>query len=186
MYIPPPLPPPVRPSVRVATARSGLESDLAFPRHFITSGGTHHSRRRIKWPTRPVGGPWTYSRPNDIYKKKEIWVSLSRRAQIPHSTRTKVHGSAPLHSTTPQTCTTLLACTCYILLLRRQRCRMFQIQDVLFFSCSAVLLPETYVAYLPSNLFKSSSSSYHAMPPCKEEGRTTAKLASSILYTLPY
>lgn len=30
-------------------------------------------------------------------RKKEIWVSLSRRAQIPHSTRTKVHGSAPLH-----------------------------------------------------------------------------------------
>lgn len=53
-----------------------------------------------------------------------------------------------LHSTTPQTCTTLLACTCYILLLRRQRCRMFQIQDVLFF-CSAVLLPETYVPYPP-------------------------------------
>lgn len=30
-------------------------------------------------------------------RKKEIWVSLSRRAQIPHSTRTNVHGSAPLH-----------------------------------------------------------------------------------------
>lgn len=184
MYcIPPPLPPPVRPSVRVATARSGLESDLAFPRHLHVGGPCTHSRRRIKWPTRPVGGPWTYSLPNDIYtkkRKKEIWVSLSRRAQIPHSTRTKVHGSAPLHHTT-----NLHYTTCYLLLLlRRQRCRMFQIQDVLFFSCSAVLLPETYVAYLPSNLFKSSSSTYHAMPPCKEEGRTTAKLASSILYTL--
>lgn len=186
MYIPPPpLPPPVRPSVRVATARSGLESDLAFPRHLFTSGGTH-SRRRIKWPTRPVGGPWTFSLPNDIYKKKRKKRKYGSLCLDAHKFRTPLvlRYMALLHSTTPQTCTTLLACTCYILLLRRQRCRMFQIKDVLFLSCSAVLLPETYVAYLPSNLFKSSSSIYHAMPPCKEEGRTTAKLASSIL--IPY
>lgn len=171
MYcIPPPLPPPVRPSVRVATARSGLESDLAFPRHLFTSGGAH-SRRRIKWPTRPAGGPWTYSLPNDMYKKKEkkeIWVSLSRRAQIPHSTRTKVHGSAPLHHTT-----NLHYTTCYTLATTATKMPYVSNPGCFVFSCSAVLLPETYVPYLPSNLFKSSSSTYHAMPPCKEEGKTT-------------
>lgn len=88
------------------------------PRHeagsFLSSLILHVGGAQVAHPT--GGGPWTYSLPNEhIYtkEKKEIWVSLSRRARIPHSTRTKVHGSAPLHHTTPQTCTTLLACTCY-------------------------------------------------------------------------
>lgn len=181
-YISPPLPPPVRPSVRVATARSGLDSDLAFPRHFITSGGTH-SRRRIKWPTRPVGGPWTYSLPNDIYKKKEnrkygslcLDAHKFRTPLVLRLCSTPPHHKSALHYL-------LVLATYYYYGDKDAVCfksRMY------CFSCSAVLLPETYVSYLPSNLFKSSSSTYHAMPPCKEEeGRTTAKLASSILYTL--
>lgn len=111
-------------------------------------------------------------RTNLYTEKKEIWVPLSRRAQIPHSTRTKVHGSAPLHHTT-----NLHYTTCLYLLLQYYgekdavcfKSRMF------CFSCSAVLLPETYG--IPYHLV-------HIMPPCKEEGKDDAKLASSILYTL--
>lgn len=118
------------------------------------------------------GGPWTYSLPNEIYtkRKKEIWVSLSRRAQIPHSTRTKVHGSAPLHHTTNLHYTTVQLATTD--LLRRERCRMFQIQDVCFF-CSAVLLPETYgIPYLLV---------YISCPLARR--KDDAKLASSMYLT---
>lgn len=79
----------VRRSVR--PCRHGTKRVL-FSRHSHT-----HLRRRIKWPTRPVVRGLIRCRTNMYTKKKEIWVSLSRRAQIPHSTRTKVHGSAPLH-----------------------------------------------------------------------------------------
>lgn len=173
MYcIPPPLPPPVRRSVRVATARSGLESDLAFPRHFTT-----HSRRRIKWPTRPVGGPWTYSLPNYIYTKKKKKGNMGLSVLDAHKFRTPLvlRYMALLHSTTPYHKPALH----YLLVLATYYYYYGDKDAVCFksrmycFSCSAVLLPETYVAYLPSNLVKSSSSTYHAMPPCKEEGKTT-------------
>lgn len=123
----------VRRSVR--PCRHGTKRVL-FSRHLLHVGGT-----QVAHPT--GGGPWTYSLPNEhVYKKKEIWVSLSRRAQIPHSTRTKVHGSAPLHHTTNLHSTT----TCYSTLLTYYgdkdavcfKSRMF------CFLCSAVLLPETY------------------------------------------
>lgn len=123
----------VRRSVR--PCRHGTKRVL-FSRHLLHVGGTYSSGPPDRWWSVDI---FAAERHIQKKRKKEIWVSLSRRAQIPHSTRTKVHGSAPLHHTIPQTCTT----TCYLLLLRRQRCRMFQIQDVLFF-CSAVLLPETY------------------------------------------
>lgn len=132
MYcIPPPLPPPVRPSVRVATARSGLESDLAFPRHFYYI--RRYSLAQTDKVAHPTGG-WSvaiFAAERHIQKKrkKRKYGSLCLDA---HKFRTPLvlRYMALLHSTTPQTCTTLLACTCYILLLRRQRCRMFQIQDV--------------------------------------------------------
>lgn len=160
--------PSVRPSVSPRHEAGSFLSSLTS----VHVGGTQVAH--------PTGG-WSV----DIFaaerhvqnkRKKEIWVSLSRRAQIPHSTRTKVHGSAPLHHTIPQTCTTLL----YNLLLLTYygdkdavcfKSRMF------CFSCSAVLLPETYG--IPYHLV-------HIMPPCKQEAKDDAKLASSILYTLPY
>lgn len=163
MYcIPPPLPPP---SVRRSV--SPRHEAGSFSRHLLHVGGT-----LLKWPTRPVvvrGHIRCRTTNIQKKKKKEIWVSLSRRAQIPHSTRTKVHGSAPLHSTTPQTCTTLLACTCYYYYGDKDavcfKSRMF------CFSCSAVLLPETY------------GIPYHHHAPLQGGKKDDAKLASSILHT---
>lgn len=71
-----------------------------------------------------------------------------------------------LHSTTPQTCTT----TCY-LLLRRERSVCFK-SRMFVFSCSAVLLPETYgIPYLLV---------YISCPLARR--KDDAKLASSILH----
>lgn len=127
----------VRRSVR--PCRHGTKRVL-FSRHLL-----HVGRYLLKWPTRPVGGPWTYSLPNEHIqkkKKKEIWVSLSRRAQIPHSTRTKVHGSAPLHPHHKPALHYLLVLATYYYYGDKDpvcfKSRMF------VFSCSAVLLPETY------------------------------------------
>lgn len=71
--------PSVRPSVSPRHEAGSFLSSLTS----VHVGGT-----QVAHPT--GGGPWTYSLPNEIYtkRKKEIWVSLSRRAQIPHSTRT--------------------------------------------------------------------------------------------------
>lgn len=162
MYIPPPLPPPsVGPSVRVATARSGFFSLVTYYMY----GGT-----QVAHPT--GGGPWTYSLPNDIYKIKEKrkYGSLCLDA---HEFRTPLvlRYMVLLHSThTTNLHYTTLQLVLTTDLLRRKRSVCFK-SRMFVFSCSAVLLPETYVPYLPSNLFKSSSSTYHAMPPCKEEGR---------------
>lgn len=159
-----------RPSVRPSV--SPRHEAGSFSRHLHT-----HSRRRIKWPTRPVVVRGHIRCRTNIYaKKKEIWVSLSRRAQIPHSTRTKVHGSAPLHHsdhTTNLHYTTVQLATTD--LLRRERCRMFQIQDVCF-SCSAVLLPETYgIPYLLV---------YISCPLVRRKGRTTP--SSPAVSYIPY
>lgn len=138
--------PSVRPSVSPRHEAGSFLSSLTS----VHVGGTQVAH--------PTGG-WSV----DIFaaerhvqnkRKKEIWVSLSRRARIPRSTRNKVHGSAPLHHTTNLHYTTVQLATTD--LLRRQRCRMFQIQDVLFFlQCRALtrdirytLPPSTYHAPL--------------------------------------
>lgn len=137
----------IYPAAAAAAVRRSVGPSVS-PRHeagsFLSSlTSVHVGGAQVAHPT--GGGPWTYSLPNDTYiqkkRKKEIWVSLSRRAQIPHSTRTKVHGSAPLHPHHKPALHYLLVLATD--LLRRERCRMFQIKDVWFF-CSAVLLPETY------------------------------------------
>lgn len=158
MYcIPPPLPPPsVGPSVRVATARSGFFSLVTYLRtcRRYSSGPPD----RWWWSVDIFAAERTYK----VYKKKgkRKYGSLCLDA---HKFRTplvlKVHGSAPLHHTTNLHYTT---CLYLLLLLRRQRCRMFQIQDVCF---SAV--PCSYprhTVYLTT-----------IMPPCKEEGRRQAR-----------
>lgn len=163
------------PAAAAAAVRRSVGPSVS-PRHeagsFLSSlTSVHVGGTQVAHPT--GGGPWTYSLPNDIYKKKEkkeIWVSLSRRARIPHSTRTKVHGSAPLH---PHHSLYLLHTT--TVLLRRQRSRMFQIKDVWFF-CSAVLLPETYgIPYLLV---------YISCPLARR--KDDAKLASSTVSYIPY
>lgn len=165
MYIPPPLPPPsVGPSVRVATARSGFFSLVTY------------LRTCRRYSSGPPGRWWwsvdIFAAERHMYtkRKREIWVSLSRRAQIPHSTRTKVHGSAPLyphHKPALHYCT-----TCYYYYGDKDpvcfKSRMF------CFSCSAVLLPETY------------GIPYHHHAPLQGGRKDDAKLASSILHTLPY
>lgn len=155
----------VRRSVR--PCRHGTKRVLSLVTYLLHVGGT-----QVAHPT--GGGPWTYSLPNEhIHKKrkKEIWVSLFRRAQIPHSTRTNLRYMVLLHSTHT---TNLHYTTCLylLLLLRRQRSRMFQIKDVLFsLQCRALTRDIRYT--LP--------------PSCLLARRKDdAKLASSILHTLPY
>lgn len=133
-------------------------------------------REVLKWPTRPVVvRGHIRCRTTYIQKEKGKYGSLCLDA---HEFRAPLvlRYMVLLHSTTPQTCTTLL----YNLLLLTYygdkdavcfKSRMF------CFSCSAVLLPETYG--IPYHLV-------HIMPPCKQEAKDDAKLASSILYTLPY
>lgn len=156
----------VRRSVR--PCRHGTKRVL-FSRHSLHVGGT-----QVAHPT--GGGPWTYSLPNDIYtkRKREIWVSLSRRAQIPLSTRTKVHGSAPLHhttnlhyTTTRYSTTDLPTTATKIPYVSNQGCFVF-----LAVPCSY----PRHTVYLTT-----------IMPPCKEEGRRRqARQQYCILHTLPY
>lgn len=78
MYcIPPPLPPPVRPSVRVATARSGLESDLAFPRHFYYIR-RYSSLAQTDKVAHPTGG-WSvdiFAAERHVQKKGNMGLSV--------------------------------------------------------------------------------------------------------------
>lgn len=157
----------VRRSVR--PCRHGTKRVL-FSRHLL-----HVGRYSSGPPDRWVVRGHIRCRTTYIQKEKGKYGSLCLDA---HKFRTPLvlRYMVLLHSTTPQTCTTLL----YNLLLLTYygdkdavcfKSRMF------CFSCSAVLLPETYG--IPYHLV-------HIMPPCKQEAKDDAKLASSILYTLPY
>lgn len=156
MYcIPPPLPPPsVGPSVRVATARSGFFSLVTYLRT---------CRRYSSGPPDRWWSVDIFAAERHIYKRKEKrkYGSLCLDA---HEFRTPLalRYMVLLHSTHT---TNLHYTTCLylLLLLRRQRCRMFQIQDVLFFLAVPCSYPR-HTVYLTT-----------IMPPCKEEGRRQAR-----------
>lgn len=153
-----------RPSVRPSVS----------PRHeagsFLSSLIT--CREVLKWPTRPVVVVRGHIRCRTTYtkKRKRKYGSLGLDA---HKFRTPLvlRYMVLLHSTTPQTCTTLLACTCYYCYGEKDavcfKSRMF----CFFLQCRALTRDIRYT--LP--------------PSCPLVRRKDdAKLASSTVSYIPY
>lgn len=158
----------VRRSVR--PCRHGTKRVL-FSRHLL-----HVGRYSSGLPDRWWWSVDIFAAERHIYltkRKREIWVSLSRRARIPHSTRTKVHGSAPLHHTTNLHYTTCL----YLLHTTTTATKMPYVsnQGCLFFlQCRALTRDIRYT--LPP-------STYHAP---LQGGRTTPSSPAVSYIHVPY